>query len=111
MLMLYNIYVIVIYDGMYVMNKVNILYQKVLLTIITLLRILYQQVVREFGDGCGSSWKENGTYSAAGVLWVFFGDGVRRFLVMEVVLVWWIVVVEIDNVCGSKCKSRYLFSC
>ena len=36
-------------------------------------------------------------------------EGVWRFLVMEVVLVWQMMVVEIDYEYESKCENRRLF--
>ena len=67
-----------------------------------LYRILYQQVVRVFGNGCSG---------AAGVLWDF-REGVWKFFAVKVVLVWWIwVVVVIDYMYGSKVESRCLYSC
>ena len=48
------------------------------------------------------------------VRWVCCGiihEGVRRFLEMEVVLAWWMVLVNIDHAYESKCESRCLFSC
>ena len=67
--MLYYVYVIVIYNGMYVRNMVNILYQDVLLTIMKLWLTLYQQAVRVFGGRYKGSMEENGTYGVLGVLW------------------------------------------
>ena len=61
MLMPYYVYVIVILDGMYVRNMVNIIYLDVLLTIIKFWITLHQKVTRLFGDGCKGSMEENGT--------------------------------------------------
>ena len=72
--MLYYVYVIVIYDGMYVRNMVNILQ-----TIMKVWLTLFQQVVRLFGDGNKGLMEENGTYGAAGVLWDFSWRSVDVF--------------------------------
>ena len=48
------------------------------------------------------------------VQWVccgIFCKGVWRFWVVKVVLVWQMIVVEIDYEYGSKCAGRCLFSC
>ena len=54
----------------------------------------------------------NGIYSASGVLWSYSwrSVGFFFFFVIDVVLVSRMVVVEIDYVYGSKCKSKCLFS-
>ena len=52
-----------------------------------------------FADGCQDSMEENGTYGPACILWDFMCGS---FIVVEVVLVWWMVVVEMDYVYGSK---------
>ena len=56
--MLYYVYVIVIYDGIYIRNMVNILYKEVLLTNMKLWLTLYQQVVKVFGNGYKGSMEE-----------------------------------------------------
>ena len=100
MLKYYYVYIIVIYDGMYLRNMVNILYYG--------------------GHYIGSWWaclemdiyiyihkgsvEEKGTYGAAGVLW----DCLRRSEQVFSDGVHWIVVMEIDNGCVSKWEKDVL---
>ena len=63
--MLYYVYVIVIYDGMYLSNMVL----RSTSNNHEILTNLYQQVEKVFGDGYKGSMKRNGTYDALGLLW------------------------------------------
>ena len=109
MFTLYYVYVIVIYDGMYIRNMVNMLFKDVFLAIMKSWLTLYPQVVRELGDGYKGSVEENGTYNTLGILWSYSWRGVG-ILVMEMVLVCGVVKVRMDDLYRLKWESRCLFS-
>ena len=66
--MLYYVYVIVIYDGMYISDMVNKLYKGVFLTIMKSWLTLFPRLLRVLGVEYKGLMEENGTYGASGVL-------------------------------------------